>query len=121
MFCMPFKRVCYSSLSQAKKDKLYFKALQMSEEIWEFLADNPNKGKIHFPKIEEYRLDEMPHRCPLCDTMYKGIISNCSNCILDSVCMSAYSTWTLTTDIDKRQECATIIWKKLFEERLRLM
>ena len=41
------------------------KALKICKELWEWLAENPDKQKIHWPDWEKY--GEMSHGCPCCE------------------------------------------------------
>lgn len=43
------------------------KAIEISLELWTWLAANPLKGKEDFPKYVEYGIAEFESKCPLCE------------------------------------------------------
>jgi hypothetical protein len=100
------------------KDKEYYKAICISEKLWEWLADNPDKSKIDFPNFEKYGINYMPHFCSLC--AYREINdSMCEACIVNIIC-DDYSSY-IWGSIDERQEFALKVWRKCLDERLRIM
>lgn len=101
------------------KDKEYYKAICISEEIWEWLADNPEYDKDDFPNFEKYGIDEMACHCSLCN--YKRVTDSiCEVCILNVLCY-IYSPWYECGSIYERQKFALAVWKKCLDERLRIM
>lgn len=105
---------------KTKYEVQYYKAVLLSEKVWEWLADNPGKEKEDSPYWNKIRF--MQCNCPICELHLR--LAYCSTCFLAEYCSKTYHNWLLyvaSDQIYKAQESATIIWERIFTKRLELM
>ena len=101
-------------------DKSYYEAIVKSEELWEWMCDNPTLNKLQFPKYKKYEIHLMVADCPLCEYHYPNKDVRCKDkCVIDKEC----SMWCSTCSNDLESEVAVrkATYFKLLEERLRIM
>lgn len=92
------------------------KALQLCKEHWLWLAENPDKEKIHWPKFQKYSYMSgncfcceysTTHRRPYCGK--KCILSNLWPMGCDKDATSPYVLWTKTENLETRKRMALAI------------
>jgi hypothetical protein len=103
-------------------DKEYYEAVCIAEEMWEWLADNPLKGKSQWPKYKKYNF-KIFDDCSIC--RYKRDLDDmCGDCFLSYECKTTYPSWVNDLDCGDEIACifnATQIYFAILEERLRIM
>jgi hypothetical protein len=105
----------------------YIRYLYIAEELWGWLADNPESEKWHWPKFESSGIDDMSGNCPLCE-FHKWTRHGCNKCILYKPrsekgieCCKDYQIWAFNKNPDIRHKAALRIYFDILHERLRVM
>ena len=91
------------------------KAIQITIELWEWLAKTGSFFKSEWPKWKEY--GEMDCACPLCEYDIRKSNSSCSHCPLTSKFLSCFEAgfqaWVNTDTAEDRRIYASKFLEQL--------
>ena len=102
---------------EGKQNKDYLKAIEIGEQLWDWLCDNPTLPKTAWPEYKKYKYFLSTNQCTICNYNNKYSIDY-AECIIAEEC----NIWCKTDERSKQEYYSRLkVWRKLFSERLRIM
>ena len=114
----------------------YLKALEISEQMWEWLCDNPDKDKGWWKHHYKYFKSDI-NDCLICmyrDDLYQEFSDHQSICVAfeegeiedcflsgDGLCGRFYEDWSRCHNTETRRKFAEKIYFAILDERLKNM